>query len=345
MREGNLDSFQPRINPIAHGCAGAHCTPPPSNVLPMRMGVLDVGSNTVHLLIVDAHAGAAPIPAMSQKFELRLAEQLKNDGDLKKSSIKSLIEVLNECNKFIVDHDCDELLAFATSAVRESKNSEAILEKIKSETGIDLQVLDGEHEAILTFLAVRRWFGWSSGRLLVADIGGGSLEVAMGPDEHPELAMSSPLGAGRLTREFFTSEVPSGNEIQALRNHIKKTLQSEFSQLLNSEFEHAVGTSKTFRQLARLGGSAPASEGQRIQRELTISSLNLWLPKIAEMNYAQRSQLPGISAGRAEQLLAGAIVAQETMEFLKLDTLEICPWALREGIILRRLDWFADDAE
>lgn len=299
----------------------------------------------MHLLIVDAHAGAAPIPAMSQKFELRLAEQLKDDGDLKKSSIKSLIEVLNECNKFIVKHDCDELLAFATSALRESKNSEAILEQIMNETGIDLQVLDGEHEAILTFLAVRRWFGWSSGRLLVADIGGGSLEVAIGPDEHAELAMSTPLGAGRLTREFFTSEVPSVNEIKQLRSHIKNTLETDFSRLLKSEFDHAVGTSKTFRQLARLGGAAPATEGQRVQRELKFDAVSTWVPRIAQMNYAQRAQLPGVSAGRAEQLLAGAIVAQETMEFLKLDALEICPWALREGIILRRLDWFADDAE
>jgi len=311
----------------------------------MRMGVLDVGSNTVHLLIVDAHEGAAPVPAMSQKYELRLAEQLKNDGDLKKSSVKSLIEVLHECNKFIEEHDCDELLAFATSAIRESKNSDAILEQIKAETGIDLQVLDGEHEAILTFLAVRRWFGWSSGRLLVADIGGGSLEVAIGADEHPELAISTPLGAGRLTRDFFTSEIPSENEIKAIRSHVRKTLETEFSHLRASEFDHAVATSKTFRQLARLGGAAPSSDGQRAQRELTLQSLGTWVPKIAGMNFEQRAQLPGISIGRAEQLLAGAIVAQETMEFLKLETLEICPWALREGIILRRLDWFADDAE
>jgi exopolyphosphatase / guanosine-5'-triphosphate,3'-diphosphate pyrophosphatase len=322
-----------------------HSTSDPSTVFSMRMGVLDVGSNTVHLLIVDAHAGAAPIPALSQKYELRLAEQLKEDGDLKKSSVKSLIEVLQECNKFIEEHDCDELLAFATSAIRESKNSDSILAKIKTETGIDLQVLDGAHEAILTFLAVRRWFGWSSGRLLVADIGGGSLEVAVGTDEHPDLAMSTPLGAGRLTREFFTKEVPSADEVKALRKHVKKTLETELAHLLDSKFDHAVATSKTFRQLARIGGAAPSSEGQRVQRALSLEDLIDWVPRISEMNYAQRAQLPGISVGRAEQLLAGAIVAQETMEFLKLDTLEICPWALREGIILRRLDWFPDDAD
>lgn len=322
-----------------------HITSDPSTVFTMRMGVLDVGSNTVHLLIVDAHAGAAPIPALSQKYELRLAEQLKEDGDLKKSSVKSLIEVLHECNKFVEEHQCDELLAFATSAIRESKNSDSILQRIKSETGIELQVLDGEHEAILTFLAVRRWFGWSSGRLLVADIGGGSLEVAVGTDEHPDLAMSTPLGAGRLTRDFFTKEVPSADEVKALRKHVKRTLETDLAHLLDSKFDHAVATSKTFRQLARLGGAAPSSEGQRVQRELSRDDLDDWVPRISEMNHSQRAQLPGISVGRAEQLLAGAIVAQETMEFLKLDTLEICPWALREGIILRRLDWFPDDAE
>jgi exopolyphosphatase/guanosine-5'-triphosphate,3'-diphosphate pyrophosphatase len=157
--------------------------------------------------------------------------------------------------------------------------------------------------------------------------------------------MSTPLGAGRLTRDFFTTEIPSLEEIKALRKHIKKNLEADFKHLLSGQFDHAVATSKTFKQLARLGGAAPSSEGQRVQRELTLEALNKWVPKIAEMTNAQRAQLPGISVGRADQLLAGAIVAQEAMEFLKLDTLEICPWALREGIILRRLDWFLDDAD
>ena len=324
--------------------AYAPCTYLESKVSGMRMGVLDVGSNTVHLLIVDAHAGAAPVPAMSQKYELRLAEQLKDDGALTKSSVKSLIEVLIECNTFIKEHECDELLAFATSAIRESSNSDAILAKIKQQTGIELQVLDGEHEAALTFLAVRRWFGWSSGRLLVADIGGGSFEVALGEDEHPELALSTPLGAARLTREFFTTEIPSSEEIKSLRKYVKKTLDGNFSALKEVNFDHSVATSKTFRQLARIGGAASSSEGQRVQRELTLETLDLWVPRLSEMSFAQRTQLPGVSSGRAEQLIAGAIVAQEAMIFLGLTNLEICPWALREGIILRRLDWFPDDA-
>jgi exopolyphosphatase/guanosine-5'-triphosphate,3'-diphosphate pyrophosphatase len=192
---------------------------------------------------------------------------------------------------------------------------------------------------------VQNAFDLSGKNASVADIGGGSFEVAIGTDEHPELAMSTPLGAGRLTREFFTREVPSADEVNALRKHVKKTLETDLAYLREGEFDHAVATSKTFKQLARLGGAAPSSEGQRVRRDLSVEDLNDWVPRISELNYSQRAQLPGISVGRAEQLLAGAIVAQEAMEFLKLDTLEICPWALREGIILRRLDWFPDDVD
>lgn len=309
------------------------------------MGVLDVGSNTVHLLIVDAHSGAAPVPYMSQKYELQLAQRINSEGNIRKTAVKELVEVLIECQKYITEHDCDELLAFATSAVRDAGNSDDILQTVKTETGVDLQVLDGEHEAILTFLAVRRWYGWSSGRLLVADIGGGSFEVALGTDEHPDVAVSMPLGAGRLTRDFFTADPPPSDEVKALRKYVRKVLAADFEAVLeHGKPEHVVATSKTFRQLARLGGAASSSEGPRVQRVLTAKELDDWVPKLAQMSASERAKFPGVSVGRAEQLLAGAIVAQEAMELLKVSEFEICPWALREGIILRRLDWFSDDA-
>ena len=309
----------------------------------MRLAVLDVGSNTLHLLVVDAHHGAAPSAALSRKFELRLAESLNKDGELKKSAVRKLIEALNECKNEIAKLDCIETLAFATSAIRDSANSEDVLAQVLSETGIELQVLDGEHEAILTFLAVRRWYGWSAGRLLVADIGGGSLEVAQGADEHPDFAKSIPLGAGRLTRDFFTSDPPSKSEIKSLRKYVRSTLAGELGQMLrHGEPEHVVATSKTFRQLARITGAAPSSHGPFVRRILTSTDLDKWVERLSVMSARERATLPGVSEGRAEQLLAGAIVAQETMELLHVDVFEICPWALREGIILRRLDWFEE---
>ena len=310
----------------------------------MRLGVLDVGSNTIHLLIVDAHHGAAPSPAHSEKVELKLAESLDAKGLIKPDAVERLVATIQMCQAHAAEFNCDELLAFATSAIRDAGNGSQVLERISQELEVDLEVLDGEHEAILTFLAVRRWYGWSSGRLLVADIGGGSLEIAQGDAEYPEHATSSPLGSGRLTRQFFTSDPPSAPEIVNLRNHVRELLKPQIAAMMTAgRPEHAVATSKTFKQLARITGAAPSSKGQRVLRELRAKDLNIWVERLAQMTAKERSKLPGVSVGRAEQILAGAIVAQETMDMMNIDVFEICPWALREGIILRRLDWIEDD--
>src|SRR5665648_739642 len=144
----------------------------------MRLGVIDVGSNTVHLLVVDAYVGAHPLPASSHKIELRLAEYVEADGSIARSGTDALVAFTRECLTLAEDQGVEDLLGFATSAIREAPNGEAVLARISEETGVELQVLSGEDESKLTFLAVRRWFGWSSGRLLVMDIGGGHLREA-----------------------------------------------------------------------------------------------------------------------------------------------------------------------
>src|SRR4051812_10877957 len=143
----------------------------------VRLAVLDVGSNTVHLLVVDVHEGARPLPVSSDKAELRLAEHLTDDGFVDDAGRQRLVECVQHALEVADDRGTEDLLAFATSALREAGNGAEVLAAVRDETGVDLQVLSGDDEARLTFLAVRRWFGWSSGRLLVVDIGGGSLEL------------------------------------------------------------------------------------------------------------------------------------------------------------------------
>ena len=306
----------------------------------MRLGVLDVGSNTVHLLVVDASHGAAPRSAYSYKTELRLAEFLEEGGRIGDAGAEKLQAFVGEASAVADAKGCEELLAFATSAVRDAPNGDDVLALVRDRTGVDLQVLSGPEEAKLTFLAVRRWFGWSSGRLLVLDIGGGSLEVASGVTEDPEDAFSLPIGAGRLTREFFTSDPPDSSEIKRLRKHVKLELATRLDQMPDhTDVSHVVGTSKTFKQLARLTGAAPSSEGPYARRILSKHRLSDWVPRIAKMKARERSGLPGISVGRAPQLLAGAIVAEAVLDAVGAKEVEICPWALREGVILRRLDW------
>jgi exopolyphosphatase/guanosine-5'-triphosphate,3'-diphosphate pyrophosphatase len=306
----------------------------------MRLGVLDVGSNTVHLLVVDAHRGARPTPAYSEKAVLRLAEHIDSDGKLSHEGEKGLLERVESALEASGRLGCDDLLAFATSAVRDARNGEKVLARIREKTGVDLQVLDGDDEARLTFLAVRRWFGWSAGRLLSLDIGGGSLELAAGVDEEPDVALSLPLGAGRLTRERLKGDPPSKSQLADLRTYVEETLGKAVAELAEAgRPDRVVASSKTFRSLARLTGAAPSGDGPYVSRELHLGALHQVLGFISRIPADDLAELEGVSAGRAHQLLAGGIVAEAAMRMLDVECLDISPWALREGVILRRLDW------
>lgn len=306
----------------------------------MRLGVLDVGSNTVHLLVVDAYPGARPLPAFSHKVELELlAAHLDPDNKLSAAGEERLTSAVAEAMLIAEDKGVEDFIAFATSAIREAVNGDEVLARVREQTGADIRVLAGENEARLTFLAARRWFGWSSGRQLVIDIGGGSLELAAGPDEEPEAAASLPLGAGRLTRDWLTADPPPAREVRALRKFVRAEIAREAGGLLRGgTVDHAVGTSKTFRQLARIAGAAPSSEGFYAKRFLKHADVSGWAERLAAMGKAERLRLPGVSEHRAGQMLAGAIVADAVMDLMGAAQLEICPWALREGVILKRLD-------
>lgn len=206
----------------------------------------------------------------------------------------------------------------------------------------------------MTFFAVRRWRGWSAGHILNFDIGGGSLEVAYGQDELPSTALSVPLGAGRLTREFFPAEgkglpgeqVPSKAQIKELRTYVREEMEAarlEFPRL--DEQTEITATSKTFRSLARMTGAAPSAEGPYVKRTLSYKNLKPLVKRLGEMSAKERAKLPGVSEMRAPQVFAGAVAAEAAMRAFDIEELSICPWALREGLILRRLDTLARDSE
>jgi len=305
----------------------------------MRLGVLDVGSNTVHLLVVDAYQGARPVPAYSHKAELRLGDHLDSRNRLSQDCAVQLRAFVDEALGVAEDKGVQQMLAFATSAVRDAVNGDQILARIQAETKVDIRVLSGPDESRLTFLAARRWFGWSSGRLLLLDIGGGSLEIASGVDEEPAAAVSLPLGAGRLTRDWLAGDPPSRDEVRRLRRHVRAEIAATAGTVMrDGRPNHAVATSKTFRQLARIGGAAPSSDGPYVRRILHHADVTALAERLARTTAADRAQMPGVSRGRARQLAAGAIVADAAMDLFGLPELEICPWALREGVILRRLD-------
>jgi exopolyphosphatase / guanosine-5'-triphosphate,3'-diphosphate pyrophosphatase len=309
----------------------------------MRLGVLDVGSNTVHLLVVDAHRGGHPTPMHDDRTLLRLAEEIGPDDRLSKAGEKALVKAVQKACEDADEQGCDQFMALVTSAIREAENGLDVLEHVQAKTGVPLEVLSGEDEARLTFLAVRRWFGWSAGRLAVLDIGGGSLELAGGLDEDPDVALSLPLGAGRMTRRFLpdarTGGRPDLKALDEIRRHAADLLKPAAKKLLaDGPPDLVAATSKTFRTLSRLTGAAPYSAGLRVPRELTADDLDQLVGFVSRIESSALAELPGVSPDRAHQIPAGAAVAAAAMAALDVPCVLICPWALREGVILRRLD-------
>ncbi|NLT79202.1 MAG: Ppx/GppA family phosphatase [Bifidobacterium crudilactis] len=305
-----------------------------------RLGVLDIGSNTIHMLIVDAAPGSRPDPEASTKSTVRLMQYLKEDGCIKKAGIEAILAGVDQGMKLAEEYNVTQLLPMATSAIREAPNGSKILQQIEQHIGQGVVVLSGNDEARLTFLAARRWYGWDAGRLLVLDIGGGSLEVALGADEDPSLALSVPAGAGRITREFLPEGMASAKELESVREKVRD-IMAPIAEAFDSEKspDHAVATSKTFRSLARLAGNivqTPSGDSWIMTR----AQLDDWIPRLAAISPEQRVALPGITVERTVQIVGGGIVASEIMRMLDVEQVEICPWALREGSILRWLDQF-----
>lgn len=301
----------------------------------MRLGILDIGSNTVHLLAADARPGGRPHATTSDRTVVRLMRYLEPDGSIAEDGVEALVSAVARARAIAEAENVETLLATATSAVRDAANGEDVIARIEQALGQPLQVLTGEEEAELTFLAVRRWFGWDAGRILLLDIGGGSFEFAAGEDEVPEVAASVPLGAGRMTVQFLPQDPPGEDAVGLLRDHARQVL-APVAARLNAlpRPDHIVGSSKAIRSLANLAGREVSGLGfDRIV--MSRSALKSWIPRLARIPASARQELPGITPDRTWQIVAAAVGLHTAMKMLDLDELEVSPWALREGVLLR----------
>ncbi|MGO1278193.1 MAG: Ppx/GppA phosphatase family protein, partial [Cellulosimicrobium funkei] len=259
-----------------------------------RLGVLDIGSNTVHLAVVDAAYAARPVQAAGARTVVRIMRYLRPDGSLSPEGVAAMLAAVDDAMALARESAVDEMLPMATSALREATNGPEVLAAIGERVGQPVHVLSGEDESRLTFLAARRWHGWAAGRLLVLDIGGGSLEIASGVDEEPDLAVSLPLGAGRTTMAFLPDDPPAPEHVEALREHVRATLApavARFARL--PQPDHVVATSKTFRSLARLAGMQTEAVGPDDRWRMRRAQLADWVPRLARIKAEGRTALPG----------------------------------------------------
>ncbi|MEV7991989.1 Ppx/GppA family phosphatase [Streptomyces sp. NPDC086077] len=312
----------------------------------MRISVVDVGSRTVRLVVADAQGGV-PLPVHTAKWRLRLSEHVKTGEAIPEEATERLAEAVTEASRTSQRWGAAGPLAFATTIVRSAPNRLEVLRAVRARSGVELCTLPGEVEAELTFLAARRWMGWRSGPLALLDIGGGSFEVAFGRGRLPDFVASLPLGAGRLTHEFFpVQHAPSQDQVKALRRKVRHQLRDVGARIRWEGPRSAVVTSRTFQQLGRLCGAVPGREGPFVERELRRADLRAAMTRLAALPPTERAQLPGISAPRAGQSLAGAVIGHTAMKVTGLKNVTVCPWAIREGVLLRHIEegpsWWAE---
>jgi exopolyphosphatase/guanosine-5'-triphosphate,3'-diphosphate pyrophosphatase len=313
----------------------------------MRTSVVDVGSNTVRLMVADAEGGV-PLPVHTAKWRLRLSEQVKPGDPVPEEAVERLVEAVADAVRTADRWGASSPLAFATAVVRAAPNRREVLRTVRARTGVPLCTLPGEVEAELTFLGARRWMGWRVGPLALLDIGGGSLEVAFGRGRLPGFVASLPLGAARLTHEFLAGgqDPASPDQVKALRRRIRHELRDVAARIRWEGPRTAVATSRTFQQLGRLCGAPPGRHGPFMERRMRCSDLGDAVGRLAALSAAERVRLPGISAPRAAQSLAGAVVGHTAMKLIGLEAVTLCPWAIREGVLLRHIEdgpsWWAE---
>ncbi|MFJ4555741.1 Ppx/GppA family phosphatase [Streptomyces massasporeus] len=314
----------------------------------MRISVVDVGSNTVRLVVADA-ADGVPLPVHTAKWRLRLSEQITPGGPIPEQAIGQLVDAVTAASRTATRWGAADPPAFATAVVRNAPNRHEVLRTVRARTGVDLCTLPGEVEAELTFLGARRWMGWRSGPLALLDIGGGTLEVAFGRGRLPDFVASLPLGARKLTHEYFADDdPPSPEQMRALRRKVRHQLRDVAARIRWEGPRTAVATSRTFQQLGRLCGAAPGRHGPFVDRQMHRSELREAITRLAALPAAERAHLPGISAPRAAQSLAGAVVGHTALKLTGIKAVTVCPWAIREGVLLRHIEdgpsWWAEVA-
>src|SRR5215471_2339308 len=276
----------------------------------MRLGVLDIGSNTAHLSVVEGWPDGTFRPLLDRRAVLRLAEAAFPSLEIPPEAEQRLITTVGEMRATATEQRVSALVAFATSAIREANNGMAVLGRLREVTGVPVKVLPGVEEARLTYLAARTWATFSARRLLVLDIGGGSLEVAGGEGDHPDIADSLPLGATRLTRRFVHSDPPDDAELAALRVHGLSLLGPLAERIRERDWDVVCATSKTFRTLANVAEWLPdapspsASFGfagidGHTAPVLNAETVNLVAGRLARTTRRERGRLEGLDRLRA----------------------------------------------
>lgn len=302
----------------------------------MRIAALDLGSNSFHLLIVATRPDGSFDPIVREKETLRLGDIVALNGIITDDALEAAIAVVRRFGAIAELNDVEEILAYGTAALREARNGADAVERLESETGVRIKVINGVEEAQLIFEAVRASVLIDPGPALCADLGGGSLELSVGDRSGLLYATSLHLGVGRLTAELVRSDPPSGKDRGRLRSRVEESVAAVLPDLVDESPQQLIGSSGTLCAIVRASVALRDGVVPPVLNQLSVSSKEVadFADLVFSLSEADRARLPGIEARRAELLPAGVTVAEVLIEetgFLELTASE---WALREGMVL-----------
>jgi exopolyphosphatase / guanosine-5'-triphosphate,3'-diphosphate pyrophosphatase len=300
-----------------------------------RIAAIDVGSNSVRLLVAEYDPASGLSIVDELKDQPRLAAGLARTGCLNDAAMDRAIQALGRMREVCQRRGVRRIAAVATAAVREAENGPWFVRRVRQELDIPLRIIDPETEAALSYRSVAHHFPLAGERTLVADIGGGSLELIGAVDGLVELTLSLPLGAVRLTELYLTGRRPIQREISALRKYIRKQLKRGLS---SREWAAAavIGSGGTFTTLGRVSRARRGmSPGESIHGvTVDTAEVERLLDWLASRTPEERRQVPGLNPERADIILAGLAVTAELLDWVRTRSITVSAFGLREGLLL-----------
>ncbi len=306
----------------------------------MRLGAFDLGSNSFHLLVVEARLDGSFVPLAREREMLRLGDLVARDGELGEGAIEAAVATVRRFKAVADAQRADEVVALGTAALREARDGIELADRIREATGIEIEVVDGLRAAELIFRAVRSSVLIEPAPALAADLGGGSLELMVGDRSGLAFSTSLRLGVGRLTAELVRSDPVSKRDMTRLHERVAAELRPVLSEeVAQLEPRMLVGSSGTFLCLARMAvaerdGVVPDGLNQLAVPASAFEALGR---RLAGTTAEERQRLPGCDARRAELVPAGLVVLEELFAASGLEELTLSEWALREGAVLEAI--------
>ena len=302
----------------------------------LRIAAIDIGTNSLHMVIVEVTETMGFKVLSSEKELTQLGGDSLVRHILPRSAMTHTLGILSRYMRVARGLECDRIRAFATSAVRESSNGGDFVLMAKDQLGLDIRIISSQEEARLIYLAVRQAVGLENGPALIIDIGGGSTELIVGTPEKALLLESRKLGASRLTQEFIQHDPPTKGELRNLHKHIYSTLKGVIARIRGLHPVKFIGTSGTLENLAAI---CVGQHGEDVVRHRVISEMRredfkIMHRKLIRSTMKERLKIPGLDAGRAGQIIAGAMLVDYLFEQLEIPVIEISDRAMREGMII-----------